>query len=415
MANSILINSFFSGGAERQAALLISKIKFDKVLTLENQKNFAVDFEDINPLSNHNQDTSSVYKTLFLPLYAKKLSPYIKPKDTVLSFMERANFVNLIAKRNTHHRVIIAERTQPSKEFTGIKALLIKPLIKKLYPKADMIIANSKGVKNDLIENFQIPEEKIKIIDNSYDIDAILEKTKETLTEGEEKIFNHSVMINVGRLTPQKGQKHLIRIFSKIKKSKKNLKLVFIGEGEIKGELINLAGQKKLKVFDIKAGTEINENYDIYFLDFKENTHKYVARASLFVFTSIWEGFPNAIMETLISGTPIICADCPSGPREILAPDTDFHKKTNMPEFAEYGILMPAFSNPDTQNSSLEDVWIANIDHILSSPLTKEKYSNKGLQRVKNLEIDKTIEKWQNLLQNIETKKTESNNHGDFA
>lgn len=399
MANSILINSFFSGGAERQAALLISKLKFDNVLTLENQINFPVDFEDINPLSNHNQDTNPIYKTLFLPFYAKKLQEYIKPEDTVISFMERANFTNILAKRKSKHRVIIAERTQPSKEFTGIKALLIKPLIKKLYPKADIIIANSKGVKNDLIKNFQISGEKIKIINNGYDIEKIINKSKETLTKSEREIFKHPVMINIGRLSPQKGQKHLIRIFAKLLKKQKDLKLVFIGEGELKGKLINLANQNDLRVFDIKNETEMTTDYDVYFLGFKENTHKYVAAASLFVFTSIWEGFPNTIMEALVTGTPIICADCPSGPREILAPDTDFHKKADMPEFAEYGILMPAFSNPDKQNTSLEDLWLTNIDHILNSPLTMEKYSNKGLQRVQNLEINETVKHWKNLLE----------------
>ncbi len=119
---------------------------------------------------------------------------------------------------------------------------MIKPLIKILYPKADIIIANSKGVKNDLIENFQIPEEKIKIIHNGYNIEAILKKSKEDLTEDENKVFDHPVIINIGRLSPQKGQKHLIRIFSAL--TEKDLKLVFIGEGEQKEGLIQLAAQK---------------------------------------------------------------------------------------------------------------------------------------------------------------------------
>ncbi|MCG2724686.1 MAG: glycosyltransferase [Elusimicrobia bacterium] len=399
MANSILINSFFSGGAEKQAALLISKLKFKSVFTLENQIDFAVEIEKKISLSNHNQNTNSLYKTLFLPLYANKLCRYIKPEDTVISFMERANFTNIMAKKKNNHRVIIAERTQPSKEFSGIKALFIKPLIKKLYLKADIIIANSKGVKTDLIENFQIPERKIKIINNGYDIEAIINKSKEALTERENKIFSYPVIINIGRLTPQKGQKHLIRIFSKLKKKQNDLKLVFIGEGELKEELINLSERNKLKVFDIKNETEMDENYNVYFFGFKENTHKYVAKAKLLVSTSIWEGLPNVLLEALICSTTIISSDCASGPREILAPNTDFNKKATMPDFADYGILMPPFSSPNKQNILLENIWVANIDHILNSPLTVEKYSSKGTERAKDFKIDKAIEQWQEVIQ----------------
>ena len=316
-----------------------------------------------------------------------------------MSFMERANFVNILAKRKSNQKVIINELTQPSKEFSGIRAFLIKPLIKKLYPKADMIIANSKGVKNDLIENFQIPEEKIKIIPNAYDISGIINKSKEPLTESENKIFNHPVIINSGRLTQAKGQKHLIRIFSKIKETKKNLKLVFLGEGELKEELINLAEQNKLKVFDIKTKNTLDENYHVYFLDFKENPHKYVAKAAIFVFTSIWEGLPNALIEALISNTPVISADCASGPREILAANTDFNKTTTVTEFAEYGILIPPFSNPDKQNIPLENIWTETINKVLNSSEVMKNYSAKGLERAKDFEIEKIVKEWQTVLE----------------
>jgi len=314
--------------------------------------------------------------------------------------MERANFTNILAKKKTKHRVIIAERTQPSKEFTGLKALFIKPLIKKLYPKADIIIANSEGVKKDLVENFQIPGEKIKIIHNGYNIATIEKAAKQPLTEDENKIFNHPTIINIGRLSPQKGQKHLIRIFSALKEKQKDLKLVFIGEGELQEELINLSEKNKLKVFDIKNKTEINENYDVYFLGFKENTHKYVAKAKLLVSTSIWEGLPNVLLEALICGTPIISSDCASGPREILAPNTDFNKKTTLLEFADYGILMPPFSSPDKQNIPLENIWIQTIDNDLNHPKIMETYSIKGFERAKDFRIGKTAEQWHTLLEN---------------
>jgi len=61
--------------------------------------------------------------------------------------------------------------------------------------------------------------------------------------------------------------------------------------------------------------------------------------------SSSWEGFPNVLIEALACEIPIISTDCKSGPREILAPETDFNYQTSKPEFGKYGILMPVFDN----------------------------------------------------------------------
>jgi len=83
----------------------------------------------------------------------------------------------------------------------------------------------------------------------------------------------------------------------------------------------------------------------------------------------LWEGFPNALVEAMVCGVPVTFSNYRSSPGEILAPDTDFNYQTQKPEFAEYGVLMPAFEvKYKTANEPLEEreiMWVETIDKLL--------------------------------------------------
>ncbi len=149
MAFKILVNSRFGGGAELQAELLARALKPDAFLVLDGPRGVFPE-----SLSQGFARLPGALKTLLLKYYASRLAAQCGPGDTVLSFMQRSNFVNVLAARKSGHRAVICEVTQPSREFTGLRGRLMKPLIKELYPEAPLVLANSKGNARDLEENF---------------------------------------------------------------------------------------------------------------------------------------------------------------------------------------------------------------------------------------------------------------------
>jgi len=392
-----LLNSLAGGGAEAVAIRLSEYLPVANFILLERDVKYKTD-KPIFFLSNHSTKTSPIIKTLSIPTYTYKLSDFIEKTSLVVSFLERANFVNIISKLFKKHKAIISVRMDQQTGHVGLRKLN-KLLVRILYPKADLIIAVSHGVKQSLI-NIGIEEEKIKVIYNPYLIDEIRELVKEPLGSYEE-IFKYPVLITAGRLTKQKGQWYLIRVFKALKEKHKDLKLVILGEGELKEYLVELSEELGLKTY-VWDRDELSGSFDVYFLGFQKNPFKFIARSKLFVFPSLWEGFPNALVEAMACGVPVVSSDCRSGPREILAPDTDFSYQTQKPEFAEYGVLMPVFEvKYKTANEPLEEreiMWVKTIDKLLEDEILRKSYSEKAKQRAEDFRIEKIVEEWKEVL-----------------
>ncbi|WP_079654067.1 glycosyltransferase [Thermocrinis minervae] len=274
-----------------------------------------------------------------------------------------------------------------------------KWLIKKLYPKADLCIAVSHGVKESLVR-LGVPEERIRVIYNPYPVEEIQQKAKEDV---EEVFKSFPYLINVGRLTKPKGQWYLLRIFRSLKEEFPDLRLLILGEGELKGYLYNLCKTLGLRAY-LWDKDKLSEDFDVYFLGFRENPFKYISRAKLFLFPSIFEGFGNVLVEALACGVPVVSSDCRSGPREILAPGSDYRHQTDKPEFAKYGVLMPVLDGSFLQDEPLtqeEMMWVEVIKSMLKDESILKEYSERGMQRAYDFHVEKIIKEWQEVIDEV--------------
>jgi N-acetylgalactosamine-N,N'-diacetylbacillosaminyl-diphospho-undecaprenol 4-alpha-N-acetylgalactosaminyltransferase len=367
-AVSILIYSLASGGAERVVSILLNELKdeYNIKLVLMNDTIFYDIPNDIEIvyLEKSNPQENGILKLLKLPLLGYRYSK-IK-SDVSISFMNRPNYVNIFSKFfGKKSNFIISERAIPSLQHSsGIQGKINKFLIKSLYKYADNIIANSNGNSFDLIENFNC--EKVVTIHNPFDVEKIINLSKENIEYHKDKFS----FITIGRLDSGKNHKLLINSFSKLNI---DANLYIIGEGELRSELEN----------QIKT---LNLEKKVFLLGRKENPYKYISKSDCFVFSSNYEGFPNVLLEALSCSIPIISTDCKSGPREILAPQSDFKNILSSGiEQSEYGIL----TTTNDEKSMMEAMKLMYENESL-----REEYKSKAQNRAKEFDKDSLIKEY---------------------
>jgi len=108
------------------------------------------------------------------------------------------------------------------------------------------------------------------------------------------------------------------------------------------------------------------------------------------------------LLEIEACGVPVVSSDCKSGPREILAPDTDPSKQTMTPQFAEFGVLMPVPDGiqykPEDPLTKEEETLAEVLVNVLSDRKIQNKYKALGPQRARAFDVDKITSKWINLI-----------------
>lgn len=230
--------------------------------------------------------------------------------EAMLSVFGYVNIIALWAWRlaRAPTRLFVNEQNTVSFEAgnaSSWRARLVPWLIKRFYPCANGIVAVSQGVRDDLAQLMNISRERITVIYNPAVVRAeVREKAEAPLDHLWFKPDQPPVLLAVGRLQVQKDYSTLIQAVAQVRQTRP-VRLLILGEGNERPMLEAL----------IK---ELGLEQDVNLPGFVMNPYAYMARASLFVLSSRWEGLPTVLIEALCCGAPVVSTDCPSGPREIL-------------------------------------------------------------------------------------------------
>ncbi len=379
---AIYINSLARGGAERVVSILLQNLQKDfelHLIMMENKIDFEIPQNQIIHIIKK-VHKNKVFNYILIPFYAKSLRKYLEVNNITLIF-SLLTLPNLISsflnKSKWDGKVIISERTMTTEMYDEktFKGLLVLKLIRKLYPFADKIIPNSKGVQHSLESRLKIVNE-YEVIYNPIDLNNL---SFDTSFKDEIHKTNDFTFINVGNFFTYKNKNVLIDAFDKIKSE--SVRLILIGDGP---ELIHM--KKKVR--------DLNLEDKILFVGFHSSPCAYLKIADCFVSPSNIEGFPNVILEALGMELPVVATDCKSGPREILAPYTEneYQIDTGV-EFAEYGLLVPINNHIFLAKAMLEIYTNLNL---------RENYISKSKKRASSFNIDIIIDRFRTLfLENI--------------
>ncbi|MDA8886074.1 glycosyltransferase [Bacteroidia bacterium] len=168
------------------------------------------------------------------------------------------------------------------------------------------LIANSKETKRTMLLHLDkhIPSDKIGVVYHGID-EKLLEADGPPLPQVIERAKENGLILgNAGRLTEQKGQKHLIEVAKILKAQNQSFTLFIAGTGELEAELKALI-------------QEYNLEKEVILLGFVADMEAFMRSIDVFLLASSWEGFGFVIVEAMAKGKPVVAFDITSNPEII--------------------------------------------------------------------------------------------------
>jgi len=322
--------------------------------------------------------------------------------DICISHLEGADYVNLLSKRREKIVLLIQGSKTHDRNINGLMGWLRKSvLMPMLYKRANRIVCVSRDIVPEMVDDYQVDRQKLRVINNSFEVAQVQAQSREPLPPAMQQVYAAGpVLVTSGRLAIQKNQQPLLDIFAQLLLTTP-AKLVFVGDGELRDELVAHARSLGLRVYAAWDQPALTPDYDVYFVGMQTNPFQYIRPAAAFVFPSAWEGFPLALGEAMACGVPVVTTDCPTGPREMLAPASAIPTEPiRKAEAAEFGLLMPMLTEPATLAADSQ-VWVATLRQLLGAAPERQRLGEAARLRANSFTHESTFQRWHTLIDEV--------------
>lgn len=290
-----------------------------------------------------------------------------------ISHMPGADYVNILSRGSDRTIAVVhgSKSSDPASVpmLARLQSRLLQPFI---HRRADAVVTVSRDLIEDIAE-LGVDRKRIRVINNFFEHDCIREATRQALTPDEQQLFaDRQVIVTTGRLAEQKNHAGLLAVFARLLASRP-ARLLILGDGPLRSALTIRAEALGLSWWAAWSGEALVPGRDVYFLGAQQKPFRWYGHCDLFVLSSGWEGFPLALGEAMICGLPVASTDCPTGPREILAPATNAPaERIAHAEEGEWGMLLPLLNLPETADHA-KKVWAEAIAALLGDERLKRR------------------------------------------
>lgn len=324
----------------------------------------------------------------------ERLKELKEQHDVAISFLPGPNLLNALS--GFQERTIISERGSRRFDFSGStlwRALWLRGLDPIAYRRSRYIVAASEGLAGEITSRHPELAARVVAIEGTVNTRSLIEASESVVPQKFENFSKYKTVIGIGRMHPQKGFDVLLRIFARVRARMADARLLLVGDGPEFDVYQRLSLDLGLRTGKGPDPT----HYDVVFAGYRPDPFRYLPLARVFAFPSHYEGLPNALIEGVASGIPILASDCPWGPRSILAGSNDgpLPDRISSAVMLTHGILMPMPNTPEAIGTWETALYVALQREPQRRPLEDRRAA------VARFDIEATGPQWFQLVEEI--------------